>query len=237
MQLSAPIYQLKRRAKVLARNEKIALHAALDRVAQAEGFSAWSHLSARFAEGLPSRTVLSQLTEGDVFLLGARPGHGKTLLGLKILLDAVRDGRRAVFYTLEYSVEEAMERVRFLTSGDAGLGARPEIVTSDEISADFIVRHLAGAPRGSVAVIDYLQILDQQRQKPALAEQMVVLRDFARKAGVILGFISQVDRSFVAEGGAVPGMGDVRLPNPIPQGIFSKACFVHEGDVRFEAVG
>jgi RNA polymerase-interacting CarD/CdnL/TRCF family regulator len=34
MRLSAPIYQLKRRAKLLARNEKIALHDALDRVAR-----------------------------------------------------------------------------------------------------------------------------------------------------------------------------------------------------------
>ena len=45
MWLSAPIYRLKRRARLLARNEKIALHVALDRIARAEGFAGWSLLS------------------------------------------------------------------------------------------------------------------------------------------------------------------------------------------------
>ena len=39
MKLSAPVYRLKRRAKVLAREERIPLHEALDRVAMDEGFN------------------------------------------------------------------------------------------------------------------------------------------------------------------------------------------------------
>jgi len=45
MRLSVPIYQLKRRAKILARDEKIALHEALDRIAREEGFPSWGLLS------------------------------------------------------------------------------------------------------------------------------------------------------------------------------------------------
>jgi hypothetical protein len=37
MRLSAPIYKLKRRAKLMARDENIALHEALDRLAREEG--------------------------------------------------------------------------------------------------------------------------------------------------------------------------------------------------------
>ena len=46
MKLSAPIYQLKRNAKRLSREEKIPLHEALDRVAAQEGFGGWSLLAA-----------------------------------------------------------------------------------------------------------------------------------------------------------------------------------------------
>jgi replicative DNA helicase len=236
MRLSAPIHQLKRRAKLLARNENIALHEALDRVAREEGFAEWSLLSSRLATSPPSKRLLPRLANGDL-LLGARPGHGKTLLGLQLLLDAAREGRRAVFFTLEYSERETRERIHAMDGYADDLGEKLEIVTSDDISADSIVRYLSGSPRGTVAVIDYLQILDQQRSKPALSDQMRVLQEFARKTGVVLGFISQIDRSFDPERKLMPGIRDIRLPNPIELGIFSKACFLHDGEIRLQDVG
>ncbi|HMB76577.1 MAG TPA: DNA helicase [Kiloniellaceae bacterium] len=233
MKLSAPVHQLKRRAKQLARDEKIAWHEALDRVARAEGFAAWSLLSARQSAKTPAKEILSALSHGDLLLLGARPGHGKTLLGLQLLLDAVDDGRRAVFFTLEYSAREAEDRIRALAGGASGRGGAIEIVTSDAIDADYIVRYLADAPRGTLAVIDYLQILDQPRHKPVLSDQVLTLRDFARKTGVVLAFISQIDRSFEPDRKALPDIRDVRLPNRLDLGLFSKACFLHDGAVDF----
>lgn len=164
MLLSAPIYKLKRRAKLLAREKKIPLHEAQDRIAHDEGFPAWSALSARIGSGLTPICLLPSLTDGDMLLLGARPGHGKTILGLRLLIDAAREGRRSLFFTLEYTEQEVIDCVHAID----GKGRVPEIVTSEEISADFIIGHLATAQRGTVAVIDYLQILDQQRIKPAL---------------------------------------------------------------------
>ena len=236
MRLSAPIYQLKRRAKLLVRDEKIALHEALDRIAREEGFAEWSLLSSHFAMKSPSTAMLSRLSAGDLLLLGARPGHGKTLLGLQLLLDAIDEGRKAVFFTLEYTEREAMERIRALGGDPHGLGDKLEIVASDDISADYIIRHLSGSARGTVAVIDYLQILDQQRSKPALSEQMRALQHFARQTGVVLGFISQIDRSFDPATKALPDMSDIRLPNHIDPGLFSKACFLHNGEVRLQDV-
>jgi len=232
MRLSAPIYQLKRQAKLLSRADNIPLHEAQDRVAREQGFATWSLLASRQAMDEPASALLPRLSEGDMLLIGARPGQGKTMLGLQLLRDAVNDGRRAVFFTLEYTEREAKKRIQSLNEG--ARGEVPEIVTSDEICADFIVRHLSGAPRGTVAVIDYLQILDQQRSKPELSEQMKVLQVFARYTGVILGFISQIDRSFEPERDAVPSVYDLRLPNPIPVGIFSKSCFLHGGEVRLQ---
>lgn len=236
MRLSAPIYQLKRRAKLLARDEKIALHEALDHIAREEGFAGWSLLSSQLAMNSPSKAVLSRLAHGDLLLLGARPGHGKTLLGLQLLLDAVREGRKAVFFTLEYTEQETRQRIQSLDGNAHGLDDKLEIVTSDEICADYIIDHLSGSPRGTVVVIDYLQILDQQRSKPALSDQMLALRSFARDNGFVLGFISQIDRTFDPASKPLPDIQDIRLPNPVDMGFFTKACFLHNGEVRLQDV-
>ncbi|WP_316224427.1 MULTISPECIES: DNA helicase [unclassified Bradyrhizobium] len=236
MKLSAPIYQLKRRAKLMARDKKIPLHTALDRIARDEGFARWSLLSARVATGMATSDMLSRLSDGDLLLLGARPGHGKTLLGLQLLLDAVRDGRRGVFFTLEYTEQETRERIRALEGETSAISAALEIATSDDICADYIIRYLGDASRGTVAVIDYLQVLDQQRNKPELSEQIGTLQEFARKTGTILAFISQIDRSYDPETSPLPDMKDIRLPNRVDLGLFSKACFLHEGKAQFRAL-
>ncbi|NVK45504.1 MAG: DNA helicase [Rhodobacteraceae bacterium] len=237
MRFSAPVYHLKWRAKQLVRKENIALHVALDRIARAEGFANWGLLARRWAQeaALPG-DVLDQFAPGDFVLLGARPGHGKTLMGLRILRDAMRAGRRSCFFTLEYTQAEVETRLARL-GGIGRVGKDPlEIVTSEDISAAYIVSHMTDAPRGSVAVIDYLQLLDQQRHKPALAEQLSQLQAFACRTGVILIFISQIDRTFSSDRKTMPGMEDVRLPNPVPFELFSKACFLHDGKLRFQVL-
>lgn len=236
MKLSAPIFQLKRRAKLITRNNNVPLHEALDQIAREEGFARWSLLSSRMAASSLSETILSRLTDGDLLLVAGRPGHGKTTLGLQLLLDAIRDGRKAVFFTLEFTEQQARKHIRSMERESGDIGDALEIVTSDEISADYIIRHLSGSERGTVAVIDYLQILDQQRSKPALSEQVLALGEFARKTGIVLGFISQVDRSFDPERKRLPDIRDIRLPNLVDLGLFTKACFLHNGEAQFQDV-
>lgn len=78
-----------------------------------------------------------------------------------------------MFFTLEFTEQQARKHIRALEKEPPEVADALDIVTSDEISADYIIRHLAGSERGTVAVIDYLQILDQQRNKPALEEQIL----------------------------------------------------------------
>lgn len=172
-----------------------------------------------------------------MLLLGARPGQGKTLLGLDLLLDAVREGRQGVFFTLEWSERQSRERLRSRAGDEPALADAVEVVASDAIGAEFIVRHLAQAPRGTVAVVDYLQILDQQRSKPDLSEQIAVLQSFARERGVIFAFISQIDRAYDPDAKPMPDVQDLRLPNKVDIGLFSKACFLHQGKSQFQTMG
>ena len=101
MKLSASIYHLKRKAKRLSREEGIPLHDALDRIAAAEGFSAWSMLAAKAAALTPANKLFPQFTPGDLVLVGARPGQGKTLMSLELAVEAMKSGHRAAFFSLE----------------------------------------------------------------------------------------------------------------------------------------
>src|SRR5690606_32961190 len=98
-----------------------------------------------------------------------------------------------------------------------------------------IIDQLAAAPAGTVVAIDYLQVLDQKRSNPPLGEQVAELKRFARERGVIIVFISQVDRSYDPAARPLPGLADIRLPNPLDLSLFSKTCFLHAGEVRFQS--
>lgn len=232
MKLSAPLYALKRRAKALSRTEDIPLHQALDRVARREGFAAWSLLMARATASLGPQELYAALQPGDLLLLGARPMQGKTLMSLRIAVQAIKAGHRAFFFSLEYTEADVLDRLRAIGAEPAHFGGLFAFDNSDDISALHITEKLAAAPRGTLAVIDYLQLLDQKRENPPLAEQVTVLKAFARDRGVTIVFISQIDRGFDPERKPVPGLEDIRLPNPLDLALFDKTCFLHGKEVQ-----
>lgn len=237
MRLSAPIYHLKRKAKRLSREEGIPLHDALDRIAATEGFSAWSMLAAKAAALTPANRLFPQFRPGDLVLVGARPGQGKTLMTLELAVEAMKSGHRAAFFSLEYTEKDVFDRLRAIGVDPAQFAEMFEIDCSDAISADYVVRQMAAAPRGTVVVIDYLQLLDQRRENPDLAVQVRALKSFARDAGLIVVFISQIDRSYDPSVKPCPDLDDVRLPNPLDLRLFDKTCFINNAEVQFRAAG
>ncbi|MGE0152178.1 MAG: DNA helicase [Reyranellaceae bacterium] len=237
MKFSAPLYQLKRKARLLSRDQQIPLHEALDRVARLEGFAAWSLLAAKAAARSPAATLYAQLAPGDLLLLGARPGQGKTLLGLELAVEAMKAGNRAVFFTLEYTAKDIADRFRAIGVERAAHDALFAFDGSDDISADYIVARLGDAPSGTLAVVDYLQLLDQKRSNPELSDQIRTLQGLAREKGLVFVFISQIDRRFDPALRPVPGLQDVRLPNRLDLSLFSKTCFLNDGEVRFGTMG
>ena len=235
MKLSAPLYHLKRKAKLLSRAEKIPLHEALNRIAEREGFSGWSLLAAKMTATAPAGKLFARLAPGDLVLVGARPGHGKTLMSLELAVEAMKSGSRGVFFTLEYTEKEMLERFRAIGVERDNFAGLFEFDSSDDISADYIIKRLAAAPRATLVVVDYLQLLDQKRENPELMVQVRALRSFARDRGLIFVFISQIDRAYDPLKKPCPGLEDVRLPNPLDLSLFTKTCFLNNGEVQFRA--
>jgi len=235
MRLSAPVYHLKRKARLLSRQQNIPLHAALDRVAAVEGFGGWSLLASKTNSAVPVGELYSRLSPGDLVLIGARRGHGKTLMSLRLAVEAMKAGNRGVFFTLEDTEKVVLERFPVIGADHAEFADLFEFDNSDAISADYIVTRLAAAPRGTLAVVDYLQLLDQKRENPDVMTQVQALKAFARERSVIIVFISQIDRSYDPERKPVPDLEDVRLPNPLDLRLFDKMFFLHDGEVQFRA--
>lgn len=65
--------------------------------------------------------------------------------------------------------------------------------------------------------------------------QVQILKTFARARGVIVVFISQIDRSYDPALKPVPDLSDIRLPNPLDLKLFDKTIFLNNGLVEFKA--
>ena len=237
MKLSAPVYHLKRRAKLLSRKEKIPLHEALGRIALKEGFGSWGLLIAKAPALTATTRLYARMEPGDMVLVGARPGHGKTLLSLELAAEAMRSGKPSVFFTLEYTQRDIVDRFRDIGIDATRFAGLFEFDNSDAMAADYIMERLALALPGTLAVIDYLQLLDQKRENPELMVQVRALKSFARDRGLIMVFISQIDRSYDPSRKSCPDLNDVRLPNPLDLGLFNKTCFLNDGEIQFQATG
>src|SRR5471030_547824 len=210
MQLSAPIYHLKRKGKLLSRGDNIPLHEALNRIAAQEGVDGWSLLAAKASTAAPAAKLFPRLTPGDMVLVGARPGQGKTLMSLELVVETMKAGNRGVFFTLEYTEKEVLDRFRVIGVEREKFVGLFELDNSDDISADYIVKRLAGARPGTLVVVDYLQLLDQKRENPELMVQIRALQSFARDRGLIFVFISQIDRRYDPVSKLCPDLDDVR---------------------------
>ena len=180
--------------------------------------------------------LFARLSPGDLMILGARPGHGKTQLSLKLAIEAMKLGHRGVFFTLEYSATGILDLFKSIGEDPADFRDVFEFDASDAISAEYIMSRLSAVPAGTVVIVDYLQLLDQKRENPELMVQVRALKSFAIERDLIMVFISQIDRSYDTSAGVFPSLADVRLPNPLDIKLFNKACFLNNGELQFSAI-
>lgn len=237
MKLSAPIYRLKHQAKTLSRTDGIPLHEALDQVATQEGFNSWSLLATQWSATAPANKLFTRFSLGDLILVGARPGQGKTQLSLEILVEAMKSGHQGFFFTLEYSETDILNLFKNIGEHLERFRDQFTFDTSNSICAEYIMNQLSTVPAGTTVVIDYLQLLDQKRENPELMDQVRMLKSFAKQRDLIIIFISQIDRFFDSSIGSCPDLKDIRLPNPLDLQLFNTACFLHDGEIQISALG
>lgn len=230
MQLSAPLYRLKRQAKISARTEGLSLAQALDAVARREGAKSWSHLSAILSETPPARRLWSRVEPGQLIAIAGRPGHGKTTLALELAMHGLRAGRSAVVFSLDFTEAALWDHIEALGGDPAHPGLRVD--TSEDLDAARIMARPEAAVTGAILVVDYLQLLDQRRDSPVLDSQLRDLAAFARARQVTVLTVAQIRRDFEASGRDMPGWQDLRSPNPFDTAHFAWGCFLHEGNLR-----
>ncbi len=181
---------------------------------------------------MPYKELFKELKHGDLVLIGARPGEGKTQLSLRLAVEAVKNGGRSTFFSLECTEQDLLKYFKSIDVDTARINDRFTFDASVNLSAAHIMQQLANSPPGTLAVIDYLQLMDQKREHPDLMDQIGMLKDFAAERGFIFVFISQIDRSYDSTKKPFPGIEDVRLPNPLDLGLFAKTCFLNNGRMK-----
>lgn len=234
MRLSSPIYKLKRQAKLNARSNGLKLNQALHQNAISEGFQDWGHLASQYSKTTPGKEIMSRIQAGDMLLIAARPGHGKTLLALELAALSNTPERTCYVFSLDYNQRNI--RNAFVCLGrEINERARSLVIdTSDEICAEYIIKLLSSSSEKAVVIIDYMQLLDQKREHPPLNEQLQMLKRFAHKTGTVFIFSSQVDRTFELSSNKFPTLEDIRLPNPIDTSCFNGLVFLNEGDITVQ---
>ena len=236
MKLSAPVYKLKIKAKKIKQDRSITMVEALNQVARGEGYSSWSLLISKVKGGLPQKDkdILGYLNPGDLMLVAARPGLGKTQFTLKLILQAIEEKRLGFFFTLEYSRKEVAAK---LANIDETIGQNHSLLKfdfSDDISANYIINTVQPfITKGSIIAIDYLQLLDQKRSKPSLQSQIEALKSFTIENGCLIICVAQLDRSVEDRALKEFSLDDIRLPNPLDLGLFNKSMFIYEDKKLF----
>lgn len=240
MKLSAPVHVLKNQAKNLKKSEGISLNRALDLIAQKEGFNSWSLLAKKSLGIYPKRyeDLLGFLNPGDLVVVAARPGYGKTSFTIGLFVKAIQEKRSVSFF---FSLSEThMDVARRISVYDETIGQDDSVFRldySNEISADYIIeRTQKEISKNSVIIVDYLQLLDEKRTNPPVQEQVEKLKAYAKQKGCIIIFLSQVKREIEYRNDKSPTLDDLRLPNPLDVKLFNKGILLYRKSFEAEEV-
>jgi replicative DNA helicase len=226
MKLSSPVHILKNQAKTLKRENAISMAEALDSIAKREGYSSWSLLKSKQSSVMPNsyNEVLNYFNEGDLVLIGARPATGKTSFSIGLLVQAIQAKKAKNFYfTLSEVHKDLAGRIASYDESVGGNNPFLGFSYSNDIQASYIIKNTEEEiSRGSLIVIDYLQLLDERRINAPLQEQVESLKEYAKKTGAIIIFISQLNREIENRIDRKPSLDDIRLPNPLDLNLMNK---------------
>lgn len=188
-------------------------------------------------------TALCGLDPGDMHIIAARPGVGKSALALQVIKNMIRDGRKVAYYNLEMGNKQVYERllasesgieltrIRMATNflGDESMKfgrAQNRIKQFGDlyvITGSRSVDELrVGAERYDVIVVDYLQLLksDGRRGANRVAEVGDIshgLKNLATDFNIPLIALSQLNRASEKTADREPLLSDLRESGDLEQ--------------------
>lgn len=190
--------------------------------------------------------LIGGLLPSDLEVIAARPGMGKTALGLGIATHAALDGRPVIFFSLEQPAEQLAQRALARASGitadrqqagriDAGEWgdyidhrdrvARLPIIIDDTagLTASAIAARARRAYRRykpELIVIDHLQLIAgdrRQDRRMEIDEATRKLKALAKELNLPVLLLSQLNRGVEGRDDKRPGLSDLRESGSIEQ--------------------
>jgi replicative DNA helicase len=240
VKLSAPIHVLKSQAQQLKKEKAITNTEALDLIAKREGFNSWALLQSKKDDMFPKsyEEILDFFNPGDIVLIGARPSKGKTIFTIGLLVQAIqKESAKNYCFSLSEVHKDIATRMAVY---DESIGEKNNYFTldySNDISAKYIIEKThKTVSRGSIIVVDYLQLLDEKRSNPPIQDQVEQLKNYAKEKECVVVFISQLNREIESRLDKKPTMEDVRLPNPLELKFFNKIILLYKENENSQLV-
>jgi replicative DNA helicase len=202
---------------------------------------------ARVMTGFPKLDeLMGGLAPGNLFVIGAGTGRGKTALAVNILVNAAREGLPVSFFALEMSVPEVTRRILSVEGGlalrkDMTPASKPELLASTyervaampiqvsasqgfntaSIEASFEHSRVNGF-MPSLVIVDYLQLMESSDRASNRQEQVAEvsrgLKRLAMRYEVPFIVLSQLRRlNDTEEADARPGLHHLRESGAIEQ--------------------
>lgn len=239
---------------ILAIGQRSAEHDTTMRELCAKVIAEWdeSFLNKGQLRGIPTGfqsfdTMTRGLKPGQLFVVGARPSHGKTSLGLNIVDHvAVRCGIPTGIFSLEMTQQEITKRLLCARAGvSSGQLERAELVEAQFKSVTVAVGQISKAPvfirdpsgitihqlqararrmmhqhQIKLLIVDYLQLLhgrNQQNRNVEMTEVSNGLKNLAKELGVPIIALAQLNREYDKDQGREPRLSDLRDSGSIEQ--------------------
>lgn len=195
---------------------------------------------------IPLDEYVGGMEPGAIYVLAARPGNGKSVLSMQICASVAATIGPALFFSLEMTAEQLVERLLSSGSGIENSRIRKGLLRPEELTqlvdASMVVPpdlQIWDAPKCPVSrieaavarqvsdkqpalvVVDYLQLIEPANRRDQRDEQiagsMRGLKIMAKRWKVPLLLVSQLNREVEGRNNATPRLADLRGSGSIEQ--------------------